>query len=131
MDTTTTTGYNILDCMKYLDENGPSDEWDEWDSTTFRVETPDSQLECMTHLDKKDDRPKLKIYPTKLDIQAKKEDPNTECSLCNINRNKVQFKPCNHTLCIGCSNTIISEHEYDTTCPFCRGNVKKNVLLTN
>ena len=127
-----------LECLKHLHENERL-----WDKLVSEK-----------------NHPKLKIYPKELDIQAEKEDPAgpfvdteckiyyailkkvqkdpagpegaTECEICFTNRNKVQFKPCNHTLCIGCSNKIITTNDAenkDTTCPLCRANVEENLLL--
>jgi len=111
-----------------------------WDSQTCdSVAAGNGHLYCLKYLHENGrprihSRPNLKIYSREFDIQAEKEDPDTECSICYTNRNKVEFKPCNHTLCIECSNKIITKNNNknkDTTCPFCRGNVEKNLLLTN
>jgi len=41
--------------------------------------------------------------------------------------NKVQFEPCNHFVCISCSNALINQKP-NVTCPLCRGKVEKTVL---
>jgi len=146
-----------LECLQYLHENGcPWDEWAcaraaeygyieilkylhenkcPWDEVACTYAKGGDHIDCLNYLHEngcpcKHNRLKLKIYSTKLDIQAEKEDPDIECSICFTNRNKVQFKPCNHTLCIGCSNKIITE-DINIKCPFCRGTVKENLLLAN
>lgn len=50
--------------------------------------------------------------------------------ICYNNCNKVEFKPCNHMLCIACSNTLITQ-DIETKCPFCRGKVETTLLLDN
>ena len=131
--------YGQLECLKYLHKNRCP-----WDESACNGATKNNHLDCLEYLHENGcpcshNRPKLEIYSTKFDIQAEKEDPAghfvaTECCICFTNLNKVQFKPCNHTLCIGCSNKIITENNAEnknTTCPFCRGTVKENLLLAN
>ena len=135
-----------IEILKYLYENGCP--WNEW---ACRLAAENGHIDCLEYLHRHGcpcihTRSKLKIYPTEFDIQAEKEDPDstfgaaeggghfvaTKCSICFTNRNKVQFKPCNHTLCIGCSNAIITKNNAEnknTTCPFCRANVEENLLL--
>jgi len=129
-----------LECLKYLHENRCP-----WDKYACSCASANGNLDCLEYFHENGcpctfyTRLKLKIYSTKFDIQAEKEDPAghfvaTECSICFTNFNKVQFKPCNHTLCIRCSNKIITKNNAEnknTTCPFCRGNVEENLLLAN
>jgi len=44
--------------------------------------------------------------------------------------NKVQFKPCNHFVCIACSNALIDQST-NVKCPYCRGNVEDRVILNS
>jgi len=138
-----------IDCLEYLHKNECP-----WTGDACKLADEFDQKKILKYLHKNGcpcthNRSKLEIYSTKFDIQAEKKDPDTrsaggpagasrfvatECCICYKNLNKVQFKPCNHTLCIGCSNKRITKNNAenkDTTCPFCHGNVKENLLLAN
>ena len=105
--------------------------WDEW---TCEYAAKNGHLECMAYAHENGclcihNNGKLKIYSTELDATTDNED--IQCGICYENLNRVEFKPCNHTLCISCSNTIITNQGIDTQCPFCRGKVETALVLMN
>ena len=144
-----------LECLRYAHKNGCP-----WDEYTCDLAAQKGQLQCLVYAHKNkclwDDLTcvnaaeyghlacleyahdngcpcihntgKLKIYSTELDTTTDNED--IQCGICYEKRNKVQYNPCNHTLCIACSNTIIYKNtEININCPFCRGEVEENLLL--
>jgi len=53
-------------------------------------------------------------------------DPSNECCVCLNNNKKVQFLPCNHMYCVSCTNRLI---EQNSTCPYCRREIKDTILI--
>ena len=116
-----------LECLVYAHENGCP--WNKW-----ICENATGHLECLAYVHEKGfpcihNTGKLKKYSTELDTTTDNED--IQCGICYQNRNKVEFKPCNHKLCIACSNKIIiTNQSIDTQCPFCRGKVETTLLIS-
>ena len=67
-----------------------------------------------------------KLFDEVDDVESHNENTD-ECGICYHNCNKVQFKPCNHKLCISCSNQLIARQPVN--CPFCRASVVANFML--
>lgn len=106
-----------LECLKYAYENGcPLD-------VEMCLEDTESE-ECIAYI--------LKCttcmvqYDTSLDTTS--NDSDDECEICFENKRKVQFKPCNHCMCIRCNNEII-ERRMANICQFCRQYVNENCLI--
>ena len=121
--------YGQLECLVYAHENGCP-----WDKQTCYFAALNGHLECMAYAHTNGcpcihNTGKLKKYSTELDTTTDNED--IQCGICYENLNKVEFKPCNHKLCISCSNTLINNQGIETQCPFCRTKVETNVLLDN
>ena len=109
--------YGELECLKYAYENGcPLD-------VEMCLEDAESE-ECVAYLLKCTRG--LVQYDTSLD--TKSNDNDSECEICFENKNKVQFKPCNHYLCIACNNRLIQLNMADK-CYMCRQPVKENCLI--
>ena len=118
-----------LECLKYAHANGCP-----WDEQVCEYAAENGHLECMAYAHTNGcpcihNTGKLKKYSTELDTTTDNED--IQCGVCYQNLNKVEFKPCNHKLCISCSNTLINNQGIETQCPFCRTKVETNVLLDN
>jgi hypothetical protein len=118
-----------LECLVYAHENGCP-----WDGDVCAKAAEKGHLDCIKYAHENGclcihNTGKLKIYSTKLDTKSDNED--IQCGICYEKRNKVQFIPCNHKLCIGCSNKIITQQYPHIKCPFCRGKVEENLLLDN
>lgn len=76
------------------------------------------------HCENLDDT-RLKKYSNFINIRLKNHEET--CSICTVNRNRIQLKPCNHYICIECCNRLIKA-DMTMTCPFCRSNVKQNPI---
>ena len=116
-----------LECLKYAHENGCP-----WDRRTCSYADQNGHLECLAYLHENGcpciHTCKVQIYSTELDATTDNED--IQCGICYKNNNKVKFNPCNHTLCIACSNTLITR-DIEMKCPFCRDKVETTILLDN
>ena len=120
--------YGHLDCLVYAHTNRCP-----WDEETCANAALNGHLECLVYAHENGcpcihNTGKLEIYSTELDATTDNED--IQCGICYTNCTRVEFKPCNHKLCIACSNTTITQNP-QKKCPFCRGNVKENLLLVN
>lgn len=71
------------------------------------------------------DDARLKKYSNFINIRL--ENHEQTCSICLVNRNRIQLKPCNHYTCIECCNRLIKA-DMTMICPFCRSNVKQNPI---
>ena len=125
---TNAAGYGHLDCLEYAHSNGCP-----WDEETYTNAVINGYPECLVYLHENGfpcihNISKLEIYSTELDATTDNED--IQCGICYENSNKVEFKPCNHKLCIACFNTLITR-DIEMKCPFCRGKVKENLLIVN
>jgi len=111
----TAATYGELECLKYAHENGcPLD-------VDLCLDEAESE-ECVAYLLNHNSGPKQ--YDTSMD--TKSEDDT--CAICYENKNKVQFKPCNHYVCIACNNRLIQLNKIDT-CYMCRQPVNENCLI--
>ena len=115
-----------LDCLAYAHENGCP-----WNAWACGYATQHGQLKCLKYLHANGcpcshNIDKLEIYSPELDTTT--DNGDIQCGICYTNCTRVEFKPCNHKLCISCSNTIITQNP-QKKCPFCRGNVEKTLLL--
>jgi len=104
-----------LDCLKYARENGCP-----WNAQACLAKT--KSKECREYILENITGPKQ--YDTSMDTKS----DDDECTVCYENKNKVQFKPCNHYLCIACNNRLIQLNMADR-CYMCRQPVKENCLI--
>jgi len=112
-----------LDCLKYAHEKGCP-----LDRLTCNEATRNSHLDCLKYAHENDclckhQKPKT-CYSVDLDVVS--DNSSNECCVCLNNKNKVQFLPCNHMCCVSCSNRLF---EQNSTCPYCRGEIKNSVLI--
>ena len=135
--------YGHLDCLKYAHENGCP-----WDEEICEVAAACGHLDCLKYAHENgcpwnvhaclaktkseecreyllENITGLKQYNTSMDTKC--EGIDDRCAIYLDNKNKVQFKPCNHYVCIGCCNEFIQRDIF--TCQICRAPIKKNVLI--
>lgn len=129
-----------IDCLKYLYEN--KKDWDKW---TCILATRYKRQECIDYAHKNrcpcKHNKKIKKYNPSLDTIS--DNIETCCAVCLYNSHKVQFIPCDHCICIRCSNKIITtkikqknigniwtfKNVTNFTCHLCRGNVSETFLI--
>jgi ankyrin repeat protein len=127
-----------LHCLKYAHENGCP--WDILTCILANVNLINPQLEdcrvriesCIIYAHEHGcpciHNSKIKKYNLLLDIVSDNSD--TECCICLVNLQKVQFKPCNHiACCIRCSNTLIKKSKFVARCPLCRDIITETCML--